>query len=83
MMLGYQASYSVIFLVIFFLGFFFQPDRPTMQHQETHSTLKEKKGGMVLTAAKVNFIFDLLLVFLFFIHVIQLSEKWLFQLIIS
>ena len=31
-------------LVIFFLGFFFQSDRPTQQ-QETRSTLNEKKGG--------------------------------------
>ena len=31
-------------LMNFFLGFFFPSDRPT-QHQETHSTLNEKKGG--------------------------------------
>ena len=33
-------------LLIIFLGFFFQSDRPT-QHQETHSTVNEekKKGG--------------------------------------
>ena len=29
--------------MIFFLGFFFQSDRPT-QYQETHSTVNKKKG---------------------------------------
>ena len=31
-------------ILVFFLGFFFQSDRPT-QYQETHSTLNEKKEG--------------------------------------
>ena len=50
MMLGYQASYSETFLVMFFwVFFFFQSDRPT-QYQETHSTLNEKKGdGLIDT----------------------------------
>ena len=44
MMPGYQAS-DPENAHDFFLGFFFQSDRPT-QYQETHSTVnKKKKGG--------------------------------------
>ena len=43
MMPGYQASDSEN-AYDFFLGFFFQSDRPT-QYQETHSTVNKKKRG--------------------------------------
>ena len=35
---------SLCVCVVFFLGFFFQSDRPT-QYQERHSTQTPKKGG--------------------------------------
>jgi len=38
--------------VIFFLGFFFQSDRPT-QYQETRSTVNEEKKGMALGLLKI------------------------------
>ena len=48
--LGYQgSSYSETSCEFFFFSFFFQSDRPT-QHQETHSTLNEKKWGDGLTS---------------------------------
>ena len=40
---------------VFFLGFFFQSDRPT-QYQETHSTQTKKKGDG-LTGQKCDFNF--------------------------
>ena len=46
--LGYQGLLFRDFLW-FFLGFFFQSDRPT-QYQEMHSTLNEKKKGDALIA---------------------------------
>ena len=42
--LGYQGLLFQEVLRFFFLGFFFQSNRPT-QYQEMHSTLNEKKRG--------------------------------------
>ena len=51
-----RASYSETpcVCVFFFLGFFFQSDRPT-QYQETHST-QTKKRGMALPAKNLTLI---------------------------
>ena len=49
--LGYHAGPPIPILLVIFLGFFFQFDRPT-DYQETHWTLNEKKGGDGLIAKK-------------------------------
>ena len=52
-----RASYSetpCVCVCVFFLGFFFQSDRPT-QYQETHST-QTKKRGMALPAKNLSLI---------------------------
>lgn len=61
MMLWYQASY--ILLVIFFLGFFSQSDRPTDRYQEMISRLNEKKGdGLIIFIIKLDVLFEFCIV---------------------